>query len=213
MVLEKTKGKGQIKEKIYEYIKDSIQNGILLPGEKVLESPIAETFKVSRTPVREVMTKLNSEGILDKIPHKGFYVRKFSEEERLATFEVISSLDYLCAKKAMDNLTEEDIHRMKETIAKIDVAIEFNNFTDYMINQRKFHDIYFQKCNNRVLVDTIYHVINNSADINASVDQKHYDERSYELLKKGNEGHRMILKAFLEKDYTLLENVITDHWK
>ena len=207
------KSKKHIKEQIYEYIKNGIQNGTFLPGEKILEAPIAEYFKVSRTPVREVMSNLAKDGILDKKPYKGFFVKKFTEAERLAAFEVIADLDFLCARKAVNNLTDEDILRMKETIAKIDLAIEFNNFHDYVTNQRKFHDIYFQKSNNHILVDTIYHVINNSPDINISLDQNINNSNTAELFKKGNDGHRLILRAFLEKDMKLLEKAITEHWK
>lgn len=201
------------KEALYEFIKRNIQNAVLLPGEKVPELPLTEEFHMSRTPVREVLNKLCEEGLLIKVPHKGFFVRKFSEKERRDTLEVLAELDLLCAKKAMPFLTEQDLRAMEEAVAKIDVAIAFLNFSDYTVNQQQFHSIYHQRTNNRVLADTFAHIVNNSSDINITVEPEECSPEQLNALKRGNEDHRRLLQAFRERDEAAVEAIIKSHWK
>lgn len=204
--------RGRPKEELYRFIKMSIQNAALLPGEKVSELPLTEEFHMSRTPVREVLNRLCTEGLLTRVPHKGFFVRKFSEKERSDTLEVLAELDLLCAKKAMPNLTEQDLRAMEEIVAKIDVAIAFSNFSDYTVNQQLFHNIYHKKANNQVLADTFNHIVNNSSDINITVEPEECSEEYLAALRRGNEDHRKLLKAFRDLDEAAVERIIRGHW-
>ena len=61
-----------LKDQVYERLAKMISNAELMPGDRLTEAQIAEKFGVSFTPVREALIKLNSDGIIHKIPHKGF---------------------------------------------------------------------------------------------------------------------------------------------
>ena len=63
-----------LKDHVYKRISDMIVNAELMPGDRITESSIADKFGVSLTPVREALIKLHADGVIDKIPHKGFYV-------------------------------------------------------------------------------------------------------------------------------------------
>lgn len=200
-----------LKEEIYNYIKENIFLGRLLPNEKITEEPIASCFGVSRTPVREVLTQMASEGMIIKIPRKGFYVRKTTPEEKIETYEVIACLDILCAEKAMNHLDENDILKLKETVAKMEVAIQYHNFSDYIKSQIDFHNIYIEKCGNKVLINTINGILNNTVDKTFTFE--HLDDHSFELLAKSNQEHKLIITCFIEKNKTKLSEIIMEHWK
>lgn len=200
-----------LKDRIYNYVINNIQNGTFLPNSKLNEEFIANALDVSRTPVREVLTSLATEGSIQKVPHKGFFVRDWSEEEKTETYEVIASLDFLCAKKALNYITEEDFKKMRECIAKMDVAIEFQNYADYVSNQSAFHYTYINRCNNSVLVKTISNFLKNSMPVTYSFNTSD-SQVVYDLFKETNEQHRKILEALLQRDLSSLERVITEHW-
>ena len=209
MNYEKSNG-SFLKDRIYDYVTVNVQNGIFLPNSKISEESIATALEVSRTPVREVLTQLASEGFIEKIPHRGFFVKEWSKQEKIESYEVIGFLDFMCARKAFSCLLEEDFIKMSEYIAKMDVAIQFKNYSDYVENQSKFHYTYIQKCNNTILIKTIYSLLSSPMPVTYSSTQA--DDELYTLLDSVNQEHKDILKAMQKKDLQSLEKLIFDHW-
>lgn len=208
---KKEKNGSLLKDQIYRYVTINVQDGIFTPGAKLNEEAISSALKVSRTPVREVLTQLASEGYIEKIPRRGFYVREWSKEEKVETYEVIGSLDFLCAKKALNLLDERDFRLMSEYIAKMDLAIEFQNYLDYVKNQLLFHFIYIEKCQNKVLVKTIDHLLNSPMPVTYSSEELH-DTELFQLFARNNQQHKEILEGLMSKDLNKLEKLILNHW-
>ena len=70
-----------IRKKVYAAIREHILDGSFPPGERLVESRIAEQIKTSRTPVREALHLLESEGLLESIPRAGYRVKPLHWEE------------------------------------------------------------------------------------------------------------------------------------
>ncbi|MBT3432694.1 MAG: GntR family transcriptional regulator [Nitrospinaceae bacterium] len=66
---------------VAEEIKVAILNGVLKPGDKLVETELTQSLGVSRTPLREAFRELAVEGYITVIPHKGSYVSTISEGE------------------------------------------------------------------------------------------------------------------------------------
>jgi len=112
---------------VYNYIVDQINSGKLISSNKVNESAISEALKVSRTPVREALIQLSSEGLLENIPRKGFVIKSLTKEEAKETFFIIGSLDGLAAVLSTPLLTEKHMKEMDFYIESIDLAINTAN--------------------------------------------------------------------------------------
>lgn len=207
----KEKNGSLLKDQIHKYVTINVQDGVFKPGSKLNEEAISQALKVSRTPVREVLTQLASEGYIKKVPRVGFFVREWSAEEKLETYEVIGALDFLCAKKAIDYLSEQDFKVMRESIAKMDLAIEFQNYSDYVKNQFLFHSVYIEKCPNKVLIKTIDQLRNSPMPVTYS-SRENNDDILFELFASNNRQHKEILAAFIKHDLDLLEKLIVGHW-
>ncbi|MCK4739542.1 MAG: GntR family transcriptional regulator, partial [Deltaproteobacteria bacterium] len=80
-----------LRERIVEFIKDSITSARLKPGERVPEQEIAESFGISRTPIREAFRQLESEGFITFIPRKGAVVSEITAKD-VSEFYSIKSL-------------------------------------------------------------------------------------------------------------------------
>lgn len=77
-----------IQAQVYNILKQNICDGVYKPGQRLLETEVAASLKVSRSPVREAMRKLATEGLVKEFPNRGVFVRQFSDEDIDHIFEV-----------------------------------------------------------------------------------------------------------------------------
>jgi DNA-binding GntR family transcriptional regulator len=200
-----------LKDHVYDYIATEIQNGNLLPNQKINEVALADQLEMSRTPVREALIQLASENLLDFFPRKGFIVKELTIKTKLDVFQVVAVLDALAASLSLELLTEEDLHKMEELVKKIDQAISQRNYSDYQTYQYEFHQVYIEKCNNETLMDLLHSLQNSFVrQIYLSKDE----DKLFSVLTQMNEQHAKIVQLFKNKDKDNLEHLIKkEHWK
>src|SRR5690606_11467686 len=104
---------------VYEALRDRILEGELSPGEFIREQEVSEAMGVSRTPVREALGRLASEGFLERIPHRGFRIPEEPLREVLDVYPIVSALEVLCGRLALPRLEPADIERLKAINAKL----------------------------------------------------------------------------------------------
>jgi len=199
-----------LKDHVYDYIAEQILEGNLAPEQKINESVICEKLNISRTPVREALIQLSSEGVLKNMARKGFVVKALTEREVAELYSVIGVLDGYAARLALDNLTEKDRANMSFYIESMDLAIRTANFEMYHIQQLAFHNIYLKECGNATLIDTI-------EKMKSKLLKKSYvddpDGKTKDILMKTNDEHKEILRLFEQKDGDgLFKYLLEVHW-
>src|SRR3989304_8413620 len=98
-----------LRERIVDFIKDSIISGRLKPGERVPEQEIAESFGISRTPIREAFRQLEGEGFISVVARKGAGASP-SPDNAVRDFYVIKSLlEGYAARIACQTLAPKDL--------------------------------------------------------------------------------------------------------
>lgn len=176
----------------------------------ITEADVCKMFKVSRTPAREALIELTANGILAKIPNKGYSIKELSEEAKLEVFDLIACLDSMAAKLAMPFLTKDDIERMRELLDMIDVAIKYKNYKKYYELQEEFHDVYIGKCRNEQVIKMLNRAKSSVAEYWRLDDTT---EHTFMTLVEVNKEHREILRLIEKKDITGLRTYIEDvHW-
>ncbi|MDQ7782327.1 MAG: GntR family transcriptional regulator [Desulfomonilaceae bacterium] len=105
-------------EHIFEHLKQAIIRGDIPPGSRMVETRIAETMGVSRTPVREAIHKLEREGFLTKQPNSGFAVAGLTREDIEGCFGIRAVLEGYAARLATVRHTPG---QLKPLIRKIDL--------------------------------------------------------------------------------------------
>lgn len=199
-----------LKDHVYDYIAEQILEGNLAPEQKINESVICEKLNISRTPVREALIQLASEGVLTNKARKGFVVKTLTEREVAELYSVIGVLDGYAARLSLDSISSKDIANMKFYIDSMDLAIKAANFEMYHIQQLAFHNIYLKECGNETLIETI-------ENMKSKLLKKSYvddsEGRTKEILLKTNDEHREILKLFEQKDAEgLFKYLLEVHW-
>ncbi len=106
---------------IAEKILDQILKGDLKPGDKIVESAYAELFHTSRSPIREAIYLLAQEGLIERIPRKGAFIRGYTISEIQDLLDVRNNIENLAAKKITDpHKNKELLNEMKSILKNMD---------------------------------------------------------------------------------------------
>ncbi|WP_409369019.1 GntR family transcriptional regulator [Lysinibacillus sp. 38-6] len=199
-----------LKDHVYNYIVDQINNGNLIAGKKVNESAISESLNVSRTPVREALIQLSSEGLLENVPRKGFVIKSLTTEEAKETYFIIGALDGLAAALAAPFLTEKHMNEMEFYIQSIDLAINTGNFSMYHKMQEAFHGVYLSVCPNKSLVNLLLQL---QKKFLKNFDHSGEAEMTKKRLTQTNNEHRKMIEMFEKGEIIELERYMKEvHW-
>ncbi|HAT35149.1 MAG TPA: GntR family transcriptional regulator, partial [Rhodospirillaceae bacterium] len=118
-------------------IRDLVLDGTLAPGQRVSERMLTERFGVSRTPLREAIRALASEGTLELLPNRGARVTKVTVEEIDELFQVMGALEALSGELATANATEADIAEVKALHYQMVLHFTRRELMDYFrLNQQ-----------------------------------------------------------------------------
>lgn len=99
---------------ILNRLRDMIIEGHLPPGSRINEGQVGAQLGVSRTPLREAIKFLASEGLVELVPARGALVKKFSAKETSDMLDVISTLEQHAARRACEVATTHEISEIRE---------------------------------------------------------------------------------------------------
>ncbi len=103
----------RLHDAVVEHLQNLIIEGILAPGTKLNEREVCERLGISRTPLREAMKVLASEGLIEISPNRGAFVSKMSDTEVWETFEMMSGLEALSGELAAERISPAEIAEIK----------------------------------------------------------------------------------------------------
>ncbi|MDP7628873.1 MAG: GntR family transcriptional regulator, partial [SAR202 cluster bacterium] len=101
-------------ENIIATLSKEILDGSYMPGEKLEEQVLADSFGVSRTPIREALRTLSSMGLVETRNRRGFKVSEVSIEELTQMFEMTGEIEALCARLAAQRMTPIERTELKK---------------------------------------------------------------------------------------------------
>lgn len=101
-------------------LRDGILSGMLAGGQPLRQEEIAESFGVSRSPVREALRQLEGEGLVSFTPHRGAVVSELSYGEILEITEIRVALETMAIRKALPLMDEDVLRRAEEVLHTID---------------------------------------------------------------------------------------------
>ncbi|MCD6363317.1 MAG: GntR family transcriptional regulator [Synergistetes bacterium] len=151
------KGK-TLADKIYEKLKEEIISRKRKVGEKLVERDLAQAFKVSITPVRDALRKLEDEGLVVK-SGKLRSVRGISAKELNDYYEVRFLLEPKAAEKTAGNLSEEQKKEMESLLAKMKEAAQKGDYNALDLLNRRFDEIIYEACGNNYLKQVLQEIL------------------------------------------------------
>ena len=188
--------------RVYAEIKQRI---ILLdykPGEALHEKELTREFGVSRTPIREALIRLETEGLVRIDPNRGIYVTEVSFQDLKNVFEIRSFLIGLVGQLAVERVTERELDEMRALLGKIKGE---RNSKVLMELDLGFHDLINRATHNDLLVDVLERLRNKAGRISVFAS----DNDDY-FLRVG-EKFAELIKGLEAKNGDKCEKILRDH--
>lgn len=198
--------KESLKYKAYMYIKNKILTCEYMPNSFLNEDLLCEEFKVSRTPIRDALSRLEQENLIKILPKKGFFVAPLSLGEINLTFETRTLLELYAINNYCNNLHSNTIDSLYENIKQAKDSIANNNHEELYRLDDEFHRTILNQCNNYYLVDTYSRVHNQNCRLRV-LSGRYDDKRLYSTI----EEHSEILSYLAMGDIPSAEAAMKKH--
>lgn len=191
-----------LRERIVDFIKDSVVTGRLKPGERVPEQEIAESFGISRTPIREAFRQLESEGFITVTPRKGAVVSPITDKDVSEFYSIKSLLEGYAAKTACPKLTQKELKKLENLNAQMEKCAERNDVKNFFKLDNQFHDTFLKACGNEKLCSLIHHLVQQFERFRITA--MSLPGRMNDSVKQ----HEKIIEAFMAGDMALVETLV-----
>ena len=140
-----------LREQIADSLRQAIVNGALKPGQRVQEIEIAAEYKTSRTPVREALRQLESEGFLHIRPRRGAIVAPITEKDIREFYELKGLLESYAAERAVEYITPDEVERMAFLNRELKELYERGDVQGMLRVHNEFHDTFVKAFGNERL--------------------------------------------------------------
>ncbi len=189
-------------------IRDYIVEGHLKPGSRIPERELCERFDVSRTPLREALKVLASEGLIELLPNRGARVRQFSEADIRNLFELIAGLDFIAGRTACERISDEDIAAIERMHLEMYAHYLRHELADYFRLNQKIHQAIVDAAANPFLSS-------NYAAANAIVRRLRYSANLIhrDRLSDAMREHEAIVDALRRRDGDKMSKLMFDHMR
>jgi len=196
---------------VAERLKAQIYQNELKPGDAIDEMALCKRYGISRTPLREALKVLSSEGLIQLVPRKGSFVRNMDIAELNELFPVMAVLEGLCAREAVENCRDADLVRLDDMHATLEKLAESGDIDEYYEKNFEFHQAIQDLSGNRTLQRMI-------GDLRKVLRlARHYQLTMPGRLAASIEEHREIMHAFHARDPDMADTNMKAHllkqWK
>ncbi|MFI1912873.1 GntR family transcriptional regulator [Nocardia sp. NPDC020380] len=184
-------------------VRDDIIRRTLPPGQRLTEEALAERYGVSRVPVREALRTLEAEGFVWSRPYVGVFVAELTESEAADLLEIRALLEPLCARRAAERRTPEQVGRLKELVRLGLDALADERFAELARLNSRFHEVLAEASGSAVLLQQI-----------TQLSQKIAWVYAVELPRRGRDSwaeHEKICAAVEAGDPELAGRIVAEH--
>lgn len=138
-------------DKIRQVIEAAIKDGELLPGDPIDEAVLAAEHQVSRTPIREAMIQLQTQGILTSLPRGGMVVAKMDLQQLLSLWELLAELEGVAARLACQRMQSEELQAILQTHLDSEQAVLAEDMAAWQESNLRFHELIYRATRNPYL--------------------------------------------------------------
>ncbi|MGH2403159.1 MAG: GntR family transcriptional regulator [bacterium] len=137
---------------VQAFILKASYEATLGPGDRLNESTISAQLGISRTPVREALTYLESSGLVVRIPRRGFFLASLSAEDAAHCYAMRELLEGSAARTIAGRISERQMRALRDIIDCMGNAVEADNWPQAAVHNIAFHESVVGMAGNPVLL-------------------------------------------------------------
>lgn len=194
-----------LREKVYDSLHMDIITGKIQGGARLVESAVAASMDVSRTPVREALQKLASEGFLHQIPRAGYVVENMSDDDIQDLFATREEIEKVAVRWAAVKILPRELERLRANLDKTDEILR-SGATQRMIDlDTEFHYVLYRATRSK----TLFQISQSLSDrtLKFRIACIHFPD----VARRAREGHGRIVQALESGDETSAESAVESH--
>jgi len=196
---------------VYNYLREEIIAGHWNPGDRINDNDISELLNVSRISVREALSKLVQDEIVEQVQWKGYYLRQLTSKDINSFIEVRVALEQLAVTNFLNRENSSFHMKMDETINASEKLLSGKKYREYMIKDFEFHELLYRGSGNQWIQKII---TNARVQINilrnrSMGDSIHFEQAAIRSIS----DHRKILEALKVGDLTESHRLLKDHFE
>ena len=140
---------------LYSDLQRDILSGELESGSKLTEQVICKRYNVSRTPVREALRQLESDGLIENIPNRGAFVTGLTKRDISDLFDLRALFEIQAVEWAIKRMTSEDIEALSETVDFMEFYTLKDDVEKVLTFNSQFHSIIYAGTKDRMIQKTL----------------------------------------------------------
>jgi DNA-binding GntR family transcriptional regulator len=190
---------------VYEELKAAIVDLRLAPDSPLREAPLAEQLGVSKTPIREALSRLEQEGLVETTSFKGAVVAGYSRQDLVEIYELRELLENAAARSAAESMSKDDMARLERICAESRKLRSGANAERLAALLSDFDDVLFDQVRNtriRALIANLRAHLTRIGKLTAEIPGR---------VETSVDEHEKILQAIAARDPALAEQSMRDH--
>lgn len=200
-----TRRNGKALHLVVKHLKQGIDSGEYLPGEKLTMIDIAEKLGISRIPVSEAFQDLEKQGLVELISNRGAFVKKYTLQEAHNIYKVWTELEVLSWRLLSQNLNDKIIAKIEKNLQEQESLANDENYEGFTRKDNEFHLLAAKFSGNEFLYQLIDNVLTRVRMIRMlSLGSSTRPQESYQ-------EHLLLVKYIKEKNNDLIEKQIHQH--
>jgi DNA-binding GntR family transcriptional regulator len=192
-------------DRVRRQIADQIISGLLRPGEELDEKKLAETFDVSRTPVREALRQLAAANLVEWRPHQSAVVAKITPSKMVEMFEVMAELEGFCGRLAARRMTPLEHKTLMAIHKKFRPFVDARDREGYHDLNKSFHEAIYAGSHNGYLREQAIALYGRLAPYRA------YQLKRPDALRVASQEHKAIVDAIVTGNGEEAQRLLVDH--
>jgi DNA-binding GntR family transcriptional regulator len=191
----------------YQVLRQAIMRCELLPGKRLIIDEIARQLGMSLIPVREALQLLQSEGLIDSVPHVGAVVAPISRSSVTDTFTVMEGIETVAMRTAAERMTPDDLFLLRHLVDRMDDAVAGGEHQRWGDLNSEFHVGIARATAMPLLLEVTGRAFSSWDRIR----RFYFDGVLVRRLARSQEQHHAIATALAERDYPALEDLARSH--
>lgn len=148
----------QTADRVYRELQLGILSGELQPRERLVERDLVTRFSVSRTPIREALTRLRDIGLVVSAGKRGVEVAAFTAEDVINIYFVREILEKAAAELIVKNISQEEIDEASQINDDFKLACDNANIADMILYNNNFHEALLRSTRNPIMSETLVNI-------------------------------------------------------